>query len=613
MRIQKPLNRLNRRPRYLFAFDTETSEEPINETESSLVWKLGCGIYYDRETGERATIGTEDKQAFIRFMLSHVPKRGTLWVYAHNIYFDFKVSDLHIELPKAGFKLDWFYFGQGGGNAIIVFKRSQQTIKFINTFNYFPMKLEKIGELVGLPKLEVDFSVVDNEQLLTYCMRDTEIVVKAMVLFHDTIENHLGVSVGYTAGSTSYIAWTNSQDGQWVQFHDDDALGVWERNAYKGGRTEAFKLGRIGQTVHCLDVNSMYPYVMLSYPMPCRIVKAFGIKSHFEAIAGRDWWACLSRFVINKDHRLYLIRGGFRAGVMADCTLRVDEPAIGIIDKDKLIFPTGTFRATLSCCEFEYALERGWIEEIYAAEVWRMAYPFEDYISRVWALRNEFKASGNHGMSTAIKLVGNSLYGKFAQRKIIEVAREECDPALIHSEMAVIEGGAGMIWELCGQRVFMLTSKEPTNRTHYPIASEITAAARLTLWRYINEAGRKNVYYCDTDSLFVNDVGLDMLSGNIGSELGELKLEWTDNKLTIYGLKDYQTSTKVKRKGVKSDAVFIEALNAWQQTQFVGIRGDLQRGNQKGILIRKVNKTLKRQYTKGRVQSDGRVLPFELA
>lgn len=610
MRIQQPLNRLNRPPRYLLAFDTETETIPITDKESRLVWKAGCAIYHDRSSGDERRIKSTDVEDYVRFIIDCIPKRGTLWVYAHNVYFDFKVAGLHTRLPAIGFELGWFYFAGSGGNSVIVFKRGQQTIKFVNTFNYFPMKLEKIGDIVGLPKKSVDFNDVDIDTLLDYCMRDTEIVMRAMRLFHDTIEENLGVSVGLTSGATSFNAWVNMQSGEWIEFHDDPELSGFERDCYKGGRTEAFKLGPLRGTWTCVDINSMYPFIMRTTLMPLRVVKVFGVKPHFEAITGRDWWQSLSRFIVEDKEGFVLRRDGQRAGVVADVTITTDEPAIGIVDKNKLVFPVGTFRVTLACCEFEYAFHKGWINEIHAAEIWALGYPFNEFIDTCWNLRHEFEVMDNHGLSKCLKLVMNSLYGKFAQRKIEELYREPCDPESIKSEFAVLPEGDGVIWELCGQRVYMLTTKETTSRTHYPVAAQITAAARLYLWKLINTAGRENVAYCDTDSLFINSRGLSALRDYMGDTLGLLKVEWTDDALRIYGLKDYQTSRKVKRKGIKSDAVFVESSGAWRQTQFVGIRGDLAHGNREGILIKTIDKHLRRNYTKGTVLEDGSVVPF---
>lgn len=613
MRVEKPHNSIQRPPRHLFAFDTETRNEPINEEETRLVWKLGTAIYYDRKDHTTNTLKTTNANELVVFLLDSVPKRGTLWVYAHNIYFDFKVAGLHTALPEHGYKLEWFYFSAGGGNAIIVFKRGTQKIKLINTFNYYPLKLAKIGKIIGLDKWNVDFETSDTTTLMNYCFRDCEIVMEAMKLFHNTMETHLGVCASLTAGSTAYSAWRNTQGGSWVNFHDDSTLTAWERMAYKGGRTECFRLGALPGRWHCLDINSMYPFIMSTTPIPCRIVKAFGIKNQYESIQGAGWWRKLSRFVVHDDEGFTLRRDGSRAGIMADCLLRVDQPAIGVMHEDKLCFPVGTFRVTLACSEFEYAFNSRWIEQVYAVEIWRMDQPFSEYVERIWTLRHEFQRSNNHGMATAIKLVGNSLYGKFAQRKIIEVGREPCEIDAIRSEICVLEGGKGVLWELCGQRVYMLTTQEATRRTHYPVAAQITAAARLYLWRLICHAGKENVAYVDTDSLFVNDNGYARLGTFLGDSLGDLKVEWTDERLEVHGLKDYRTSVLAKRKGIKEDAVFVESQNAWRQTQFVGLRGDLRTGNKKGIIIKTVHKKLARKYSKGTVAQDGTVKPLELS
>ena len=60
------------------------------------------------------------------------------------------------------------------------------------------------------------------------------------------------------------------------------------------------------------------------------------------------------------------------------------------------------------------------------------------------------------------------------------------------------------------------------------IASYITSLARLNLYNAARKAGVKNVYYCDTDSLYVNDEGMDRLTNSDmvhNTELGKWKYE----------------------------------------------------------------------------------------
>ncbi|GAI84978.1 unnamed protein product, partial [marine sediment metagenome] len=132
----------------------------------------------------------------------------------------------------------------------------------------------------------------------------------------------------------------------------------------------------------------------------------------------------------------------------------------------------------------------------------------------------------------------------------------------------------------------------------------------LYLWSLMQKAGWGNYYYCDTDSLIVNQVGLANLADQITpTGLGGLKIDEHCDSVTIRGLKDYSTAAKTVTKGIRKNAVQLSD-GVYTQEKWPSFKGLLRSGKPEDYVVETITKHLTRKYTKGNVMSSGVVLPF---
>ena len=92
------------------------------------------------------------------------------------------------------------------------------------------------------------------------------------------------------------------------------------------------------------------------------------------------------------------------------------------------------------------------------------------------------------------------------------------------------------------------------------------------------------------------------------TDLGALKIEEHFKSLTIHGCKDYQTETETKLKGVPKNAIDL-GNGTFKYSSFQGQATHLRFQEMDAYLIRDIVKHNLRIYTKGVVQSTGRVVP----
>ena len=138
----------------------------------------------------------------------------------------------------------------------------------------------------------------------------------------------------------------------------------------------------------------------------------------------------------------------------------------------------------------------------------------------------------------------------------------------------------------------------------------------MMLINYILKAKRENVYYSDTDSLFVNKIGYNNLLRDIDEfKLGKLKLEETGSCI-IYAPKFYDFNEYRKVKGIKQkNSILLEENDErvlYQVEQWQRAKSALKEMDYQEQVIARVKKQARKYYDKGVVDDKGFVYPFSI-
>lgn len=579
-------------PPYHIFLDTEAAFEDVDDKTQRQYLRLGCAEYVDRRYD--GSYRTDDKityfdlDSFYDWLETKIRKNNTTWIWAHNMSYDMRILHMFEEMPLRGWELTKCIMDSN--RCIIKWKRDKTYCEWISSTNYFKLPLRKIGQILKEYKGEVDFHTASDEELAKYCMQDVNVLKKLMLEFFDLIDRHGWGKLKETAASQSMSIFRTAYKIHDIFIHTDkDAINL-EREAYKGGRTECFKIGRWWGHFWDLDINSMYPSVMRDNLFPTKLISVRNSTSIEEL---KHWM---------KEHY-----------VIARVKLAIDKPCFGI-KGERFIFPIGKYTTTLCHNELEYALDGGYLVGVEQFAIYEQAPIFKEYIEDLYNLRMQAKKSKNEIYVLAYKLFMNSLYGKFGQRKKDSKCIGTCDIEDIYSERIYdLEADDWTIIRCYGGKIYQERNTEEESFNSFPaIAAAVTAYARMKLWGYIEKAGLDNVYYCDTDSVFVNLEGMQRLVPYMDDyELGMLKTERKEYHMQINAPKDYVFGNQVKLKGVNPNWKSIDG------TTFTGEKfsqpiSQLKTGTLNDVYIYKSEKTLKREYKKGIVQADGSVEPFML-
>lgn len=419
-------------------------------------------------------------------------------------------------------------------------------IKFYNSANILPYALSKIGEQLGYKKFKTPEKFKNKKNKgkkitikdIEYCIRDCEITYKALFKIF-TLTGKIKMTIGSLTMNFFRTKYLNAP----IKYTDDNKVFFY---SYFGGRTEAFKIGKVNCKV--IDKNSLYPSVMLdmSFPEPSMLRKKDNISVEMLLKYIEKYEGCANVQIYHKDNYF-----GFL-------------PYKQKTNKGyhKLLFPVGIFSGYYNFNELRFALENKMITILDVKEVYysiRCGSPFKNFVKFLYEERLNVKTEFE---KECIKLLMNNLYGKFAQRTKHEKQYFESPP--FHKIGHLSQTGEWFNIQDFGKNredIFLITLNKKLQYAYTAIpsfASYITSQARIELLKGLiltkEHAPLSKVCYCDTDSIFYE--GSLPKEITISKKLGDWKIE-DKEVIEIKGLKNYTLKGNERViKGVPKNAEF---------------------------------------------------------
>jgi hypothetical protein len=573
-------------------FDTETNPERVSPRAVRHVLDFGMAAYRRRLRGNVWShpkwLRFTTPEAFWEWVFTLRKGKCRLTLFCHNAAFDLPVLNAFVLLPEAGWKLRTAVIDSPP--VILSWRREGQTLRILDTLNFWRQKLATIGLTVGLEKLPMPARGASKATWETYCRRDVEIIMEACLRWFAFLQAHdLGGFAPTIAGQAVRGFRHRFMSAKILIDNNPEALAL-ARSAYLGGRVECFRIGKLTGPLTLYDINAHYPHVMSTQRYPTRLVATCRRPDLAEL---GDWLA--------------------RYCAVARCTVNTPEPVYPLEHEHKLLFPVGRFEAVLATPELSHALARGRVVKIAEVALYESAPIFWEYVHTLYGLKRDAVREGNAVLEWQCKRLLNSLYGKFGQRgRVYETVTQSDSLAVgVWKEIDAETGAVRNLRQFAGLIQEQRTEGESRD-SHPAIAAHVTAHGRIALWEWIKRAGKGHVHYVDTDSLLVDAIGADKLAGFVDpNTLGKLKCEGHFTSGHLYGLKDYRLGELTRTKGVRAAARWIDG-NTVEQEHWSTLVGLLRRGDLSAPVVEQRVKHLRRVYLKGSVQADGSIEPLRL-
>lgn len=313
--------------------------------------------------------------------------------------------------------------------------------------------------------------------------------------------------------------------------------------AFQGGAVDIYK--PYGKNITRIDVNSLYPYVMINEEFPG------GTPIQF-----------IGDYRLNPEwkSKLAIIE------VEVETPIDIKHPVL-IVKKDGVnIRPLGKWKGWYTSKELENTAKLGYKYKILRGYLFDICRPFYDFVKKIYKLRLD-NPKGTP-LNLIAKLLLNALFGRFGikpfliETEIIE--SEDLEDYFKHFENIIAEtplnNDKTILTYSSDTQEFYENEKFTRKQISLPISIFTTAYGRIHITQYINNDNLE-LYYTDTDSLdFKGDINII----KIGDNIGQIKYEglfkeavYLAPKLYVTEIdRDNKTVEKSKARGLKDSSLF---------------------------------------------------------
>jgi hypothetical protein len=424
----------------------------------------------------------EDPSALWRWISSRAHADVSTWLVAHGLHYDYTVTAAHRELRRLGWR-----FVDGSmrrGARWVRWRCGRRSLVLVDLYNYLPLPLAEIGKAIGIPKAGTGNPRDGSRRYwLRRCRRDVEIARAAFLRLLDWWDDrHLG-RFGFTSAGCAWAAWRHRyMEPRSVLIHRDPEARELERRALYGGRREIYRQGRLPEGLW-VDLDYVAHYLMTAAEVPVP-VKLGRVEHH-----------------VREDVLDHLPEN---AGIIAEVTVEVDEPVAPVRDPVRgIVYPVGRFRTVLCQPELELVREHGRIVAWHRVALYTLRPVLDPWCEWLVGALYGDGAERDPLVRILLKDWARSLIGKFGQRRpeprpepdddgVVELPEIEVTPETIPRELPWLEAPP---LDPC--------RGEDAENAAPAITAWIHSAARVTLWRAIETAGRADVAMADTDGILV--------------------------------------------------------------------------------------------------------------
>lgn len=609
-------NKSRATPRRLVFVDCESSPQPHPTSPSTdqHLLRLGCATTF-RWRGNKPIGRTEfdfdNLDQFWDWLDEIATPNETCWIFAHRLAFDATLLGLWPQIakkrvtfdkPRAPRKVEGTALGHEYSFAGLLVLADPPTLiglrnlqgarlVLVDTLNYWRDSLEELGHSIGLTKLPFPSFCASDATWRVYCRRDVEIIERAVTqLMTWWYENDYG-QFAYTAPSLADHCYRHRFAQYPVDFHDFPEVRAIERASYFAGRLEAHYLGHWPARAHYVDANSLYPAMMRDNVFPVRLLR-WGVPKTMST----------TQPPITPQYAI------------AEVEIETDRPEYPLRTGVGTIFPIGRFITVLAGPELIHAYRAGRILSWGAWASYLCKPIFTEYVNHFWEKKLAAELAGDRVQRSFVKLLLNSLAGKFGQRSTRWRINSDRTPlwdfgTFIEHDWVTNERVMCLgLWDVVMDQV----QGHEVIKSFPAIPAFVCAHARRWLWDQATIAGKQNFLYLTTDAMIVTEQGLANLeaAGQVAKgELGKLKIEHSGDDAQIDGLHWYRVGQHVVRGGVPAKATMLDG-DRWAQMTFERLESIVGRGGNAYVNVTAEIRKRRTDYARGIRQPDGWVHPY---
>jgi DNA polymerase elongation subunit (family B) len=516
---------------------------------------LDIGVYFYDPIHNFDVYRTFDNwKDFFDFLTS---LKGNYRIIAHNGFgFDFIGFNQWFLANRKNYNVsddDITYLSSEALIIAMIIRMGETQYTFLDTMRFFPgQSLQKLAEsFLNESKDDVpddyisrmeDYKNEHPNNYYRYLRKDCEILYRIYDEFRREINEFTDIGeLGMSSGSTamrSFRRWMSTDYPKTRIFAAPDEYVGFGDYALRGGLTLYIGDGdhkqHLYENVNHYDVISMYPSVMRSVPVPTSPM--------------------IYTDKVIKDYDCY--RPGWYL-----CDYKQTKGRIPILFPIKSEFPAWEGQAVLNHFELQFLDSYGEYTITDGVAYESFTFPFEKYFTKLLGLRMDAKREKKTAKAHALKILANSLYGKFGQKNTREIISITSDKDWYDNQLEALlrDYDDSGITEYVVDKDYVIYGVDSVSTafSNRFIGAMVTSLARLKLGIILNTV---RSIYCDTDSVFTQD---ELAKSFVGELPGDFERDSIGKKsLICLGKKSYQFGDDIKFKGIPAKRLTQENIQA---------------------------------------------------
>lgn len=400
-----------------------------------------------------------------------------------------------------------------------------KTLIFLDSYSFLNSKLKDACDFFDIENKKMEFDIINKDHNFfvktnkwkTYMTQDVVVLAEILLKFEKMIRDSFGESITTSMCGIPSMAWSTlcsrSYGMNKVYRSKDPTTQSFINESTYGGRIIHNKKLFDCETYNskgliCLDGNSLHPSAMFIAEYPI---------GKFKVIAEMDTKSFMREYI---GRYLYIVEITLDAG-------NIRYPLLPYrTEGGCIIYPNGIFTGVYCSVDLEEALNDGYkILSFKRGVYWSSSKKiFSNTIEELYNIRKKLQTE-NNPMEYIYKLILNAIYGymSLSINNSTIFSKEESPEMKNGSKITSTKLLKN------GQYEHKITYRRPLIEKPNHLAAFILANARKIMNNHIRKIGPENIWYGDTDSLYVPIECVKTIKQS--SDLCGLKNDYGDNLL----------------------------------------------------------------------------------
>lgn len=481
--------------------------------------------------------------------------------------------------------------------------KTDERLEFIQWYNH---QIELQNQFYNNPKNNGNHFYDHYREFVKYCESDVNVLAESLIVY---AKEYMKQCNGLNPLQMSTIA-SHCMNHYKINHMPEKSIVclkphefLFTKPAFFGGRTHPCSLLVENSQIGYVDVNSLYPSVMVNCPLPTGPLQMDHVNKKMtneQLLAVHGIIDCDVEPIKYLHHPIFCERNlDTYTNTYPLKPMSIKTTSVELHEAIKSGCYKVTYVRSILKTNVSLNLFKSYIYEAQTAKLLASGEPPEfndpqekekflnDYLKEMNVDLSKMKFEKNPGKRATAKLTNNSLWGKFGENttRIImnkfllkfEGKVNQDESKKFHQLLIDIFNGdkvlyANFNYETINHHVCYLFTKDVDynfetyqENTNIMLCAFITAHARMTLWKTMHKLGDR-VLYCDTDSIiYILDQSNQSNNIKSSSKLGEWKDECEGDIITDFvtiAAKSYAYKLKSGKEIVKCKGVSLNFENS---------------------------------------------------